>query len=598
MSDKEYEVESITQARVEKTKGKKKHLIWKYRVRWKGYGESDDTWEPIESFSGSEQMVEQFWERANVGGRDYRNMTLFKAGEEIILTGPPRRKSKPVKSTTVSDGPSSGPTVGVTDKRPRSPSVVEIMDSDDEKRPTKRSRADPISSATVSSPPTLEKKTRRGALLPVPKNPRISPKKHARAPSYDEIIPASDDEPGQLYDLSSLPLQSVDAGAVVNISKASSSPISDNMVSNNELFLLQDTTSIPPKGSGSHPTAPSLPAHRMKAANPKVKITEIDFGPVHQGTLSVKARVFKQSAPPPSATQSPSHRTSKPGPGRSSSGLMMKNTSSLLTFEKGELKTVKGRYRKETRDKSPVQETHDADLLWGGEDDMAGNESYNTPINTVPPSAGELLHLAGADLSTTLPDFEDDVPTVAPNVPNASSSAPDSQLVTHQPMAESGEQEPPSTTPEHQINRESFERAKNNLFPANVSTPSSIPASTWKHSTMFGPLTPNPPFFINLGSSASIPVTLTDTAPSHPGSPSLALIVAKKGPPGVFYNQKAALALLNTLRTGGPSAKVDLHMSATPEHQSHFEKFRSRLSDGELVEEGFQKSYVKTDDVS
>lgn len=81
----------------------------------------------------------------------------------------------------------------------------------------------------------------------------------------------------------------------------------------------------------------------------------------------------------------------------------------------------------------------------------------------------------------------------------------------------------------------------------------------------------------------SIPVILTDVAPSNPGSLSLEFIVAKRGPPGVFYKQKAALALLNTLRTGGPSAKIGLHPSANSNHKSQFVQFCSRLSAGELV---------------
>lgn len=48
------------------------------------------SWEPKESFVGSEHMIEQFWERANTSGRDYQDLSLFKIGEEFDLTGPPR----------------------------------------------------------------------------------------------------------------------------------------------------------------------------------------------------------------------------------------------------------------------------------------------------------------------------------------------------------------------------------------------------------------------------------------------------------------------------------------------------------------------------
>ncbi|KAG6839515.1 hypothetical protein H0H93_005351, partial [Arthromyces matolae] len=82
--------------------------------------------------------------------------------------------------------------------------------------------------------------------------------------------------------------------------------------------------------------------------------------------------------------------------------------------------------------------------------------------------------------------------------------------------------------------------------------------------------------------SVSIPVVLTKVAPSQPGTPSLETIVAKRGPPGVFYDRERAVALLDTLRTGGPSAKIGLDISATPEHKTQFEKFRARLAAGEL----------------
>lgn len=47
------------------------------------------SWEPIESFQGSEHMISAFWERANIGGRNVNDMTQFKAGEVFIPVGPP-----------------------------------------------------------------------------------------------------------------------------------------------------------------------------------------------------------------------------------------------------------------------------------------------------------------------------------------------------------------------------------------------------------------------------------------------------------------------------------------------------------------------------
>jgi hypothetical protein len=53
------------------------------------------SWEPVESFEGSEDLINHFWERANVGGRDYRDMSVFKAGEEFLPTGPPSTLLQP-----------------------------------------------------------------------------------------------------------------------------------------------------------------------------------------------------------------------------------------------------------------------------------------------------------------------------------------------------------------------------------------------------------------------------------------------------------------------------------------------------------------------
>lgn len=55
------------------------------------------------------------------------------------------------------------------------------------------------------------------------------------------------------------------------------------------------------------------------------------------------------------------------------------------------------------------------------------------------------------------------------------------------------------------------------------------------------------------------------------------------GPSGKFYQPQPALSLLDTLRTGGSSAKMVLASNATDEQQGHFQHFRSRLQSGELV---------------
>jgi hypothetical protein len=93
---------------------------------------------------------------------------------------------------------------------------------------------------------------------------------------------------------------------------------------------------------------------------------------------------------------------------------------------------------------------------------------------------------------------------------------------------------------------------------------------------------PSTPSSLNLDSSLSIPILLTATSPSPSGSP-IEFIVGQGGPSGKFYQQQAALSLLDTLRTGGPSAKIALDTNATDDQQEHFQRFHSRLQSGDLV---------------
>ncbi|KAG6898358.1 hypothetical protein C0992_009033 [Termitomyces sp. T32_za158] len=611
MSDEEveYEVENITQARVEKEKGRKKNQIWKYNVRWKGYGSDDDTWEPKESFVGSEHIIEHFWERANSGGRDYRDMSLFQIGEEFILTGPPRqkRKQQPVKpaltvAPQVSLQPSSSRTLktglSVGDKRKGSPSVIEIRDSDDEGRPTKRVReGKEFGKSSPKSPISLPGRDKNiqntfQRQVSSPTKARISPRKVVRAPSYDEIIPASDDELTRAYDT-----ESVKAATGTDLLGDSHGhvTIADGEEQFRESAMGHGDS---PNRAGPGPAttaspATKLPAHRIKAANPKVKVAEIDF-PAPEGALSIKARLSGRGTVSSSYHRDKAGNGQKPGPGRSSVGFMKKSTSSLLTFEKGELKTVKGRFNKEVLETKKDDSDSLTGSLWGGDDAMDNDDPDF--LNTAPPTAKELLHLAGANSrNEPLPDFEEELSAIVPIMSDSPIASEQPARATEVNFSSSLELHQDSSRPAHW---ESLQRAKDNLFPLNATSTLHVPMPLWKQPTMFGPLgfginsQPNEivasdiaqtsPFFININSLVSIPVILTDVGPSHPGSVSLEFIVAKRGPPGVFYKQKAALVLLDTLRAGGPSAKIGLHPSATSNHQSQFKQFCSRLSDGEL----------------
>lgn len=82
-----------------------------------------------------------------------------------------------------------------------------------------------------------------------------------------------------------------------------------------------------------------------------------------------------------------------------------------------------------------------------------------------------------------------------------------------------------------------------------------------------------------------MPVVLADATSPPNGGPDLAGIVDRspKGPPGKFYRGESALSLLDTLRTGGPSARLMPAPDVTEEQNAHFERFRLRLNDGDLV---------------
>jgi hypothetical protein len=158
-------------------------------------------------------------------------------------------------------------------------------------------------------------------------------------------------------------------------------------------------------------------------------------------------------------------------------GSSKKNKSSLLTFTKGALKTLPGKYHApeqpsmEAVMSSPIEEfndTHDAYPV----------ESASTP--QARPSATELLQLAGLDThaADALADFEDEA-----TVNNASASTNGSpQLAFVFPLSLVQFAKLPLSLP--------FPR--HNLFPAQSSTPVAEPPNkTWARATIFGPLCVN-----------------------------------------------------------------------------------------------------------
>lgn len=89
------------------------------------------------------------------------------------------------------------------------------------------------------------------------------------------------------------------------------------------------------------------------------------------------------------------------------------------------------------------------------------------------------------------------------------------------------------------------------------------------------------PFMLALDTSVAVPVLLTDVLSTN--GPSLDFIVGHTGPPGKFYGSDAALTLLNTIRAGGPSARIIMGDDSSDENKKHFERFCARLHAGDLV---------------
>jgi chromobox protein 1/chromobox protein 5 len=58
---KEYEVEEIIDQRVVHKHSKTKPVSMEYKVRWKGYQEVDDTWEPEENLAHCQGKLKKFY---------------------------------------------------------------------------------------------------------------------------------------------------------------------------------------------------------------------------------------------------------------------------------------------------------------------------------------------------------------------------------------------------------------------------------------------------------------------------------------------------------------------------------------------------------
>ncbi|KAF5377047.1 hypothetical protein D9757_007701 [Collybiopsis confluens] len=550
----EYVVESITEARVKKGRIK----TWEYRVRWEGYKEEDDTWEPVESFAGSENLVENFWTRTGklLGDRDINDLSAFKVGERFFPAGPPLRKKK--SQQNIAPVPSSS-TLSHHKKRPRastppptasSPPFRQQQPSSKRARQTSDSQPEPSSSRTTKSVAFIADLPRRP--------PTTSRKEPSVVPPSEE---EDDDDEIQIIDPpKALPSSSRQSGS--NTAKTSAK---------------------------SGPSEATVSAHRNRSTNPRVRISDALENSRLSGAIATKARLAGkgkeiESSQPSSSTV----RKRKPGPGRSSEGLRApaKSTSSLLTYSKGQLKSVKGKHvaSEKQREDTFVENTQNAPMVL---DVQALSQQPQEP-----PTADELLQLAsrGRDIGADLENFEEGNDEHVP----APSPAPEPEFIPAPAPADES----------RSVFQRSLSLVKESLFPSTRS-PAAQEPSVWQRATIFGPLglgsalqssedvnngttgartdmIQTPPFSLILDITSKLPVVLT--ASSSTDAPILNRVVqnVSAGPPGKFYSNEAALALLDTLRTGGGSAKVIPAPNATESEIRDFEKFRERLSKDEL----------------
>ncbi|KIK49207.1 hypothetical protein CY34DRAFT_797147 [Suillus luteus UH-Slu-Lm8-n1] len=408
MSDAEYEVESVTKARVDAKRGKK--IIWKYHVKWKGYSWDDCTWEPERSFTyGSKHFLRTFWAHALTRGREHTNPQLFEKGEEIHVSGFPGA-SPHLESQSSKDnlqGPSETLKDDVSDDEPlttkkrrrnQKPAGEPRAKRKRESEPgtagnasTQRMRAFGPKSKARSSPLARQRRASspgpRGArqlsltkltdtdaegeldmelfgeveevegelmqISPDDPDARDIPNSHADPPEVNGTIVQFDDLRSYSPDIQdTIEVRHVlTENVVLSADEGRSSP--------DPLF---DSPSHSRNGEGPRsPAEPAVPAHRTRAANPLVKFIDAPLMGKNSGA-AIPAKTRLISGQPSTSLKNngsqASHKTrSKPAPGGRSGG---KNRSSLLTAVKGGLTSVKGRFGRANDVREEPQPIEDA----------------------------------------------------------------------------------------------------------------------------------------------------------------------------------------------------------------------------------------------
>ncbi|PBK97042.1 hypothetical protein ARMGADRAFT_1010555 [Armillaria gallica] len=545
-NEEEYEVESVLLARVAKKSARSKQLIWQYRVKWKGYSSEESTWEPKESFEGSEDILEQFWARANTNGRDIQDLSLFRVDENFYPTGPPRRTGK--RKSTGAVPRKSSPEVKIEAEPPAEPKP---KSKQARSRSAKRKRSPSVEIAETEPQPKRARGRPSGSALPKPeKKPAcqskdksagkraaiLSSRTKYNRPRKDspEIVPPSEEEEDGDYAFNSAPVKSTEVSSVQY-------PPDSISASSPALSLPSSSRSVAEPLVASAST--SIPSHRARATNPLVKMIDNHDG--MDGGISTKTRLGASSP-----------KKAKPGPGRSSAGIITKSKSSLLTFTKGGLQSVKGKYVPEKRN----EHTHDADV------EMAVVEPTETNPPLPPPTGEELLNLAGldAEAAKNLDDYEDESDSNSPTAAQSSLALAKDKLL------------PTGSINSNNANAPWRSTISNTIF-GPLGLASDVPPAP-----ATSDLSQSPTFVLNLDISVKIPVVLTDIVSTPSSSSSWVFIAENKGLPGKFYDDKTALQIFNTLRTGSSAARVVPASNITEEQKARFERFHTRLDDGAL----------------
>ncbi|KIP08758.1 hypothetical protein PHLGIDRAFT_363748 [Phlebiopsis gigantea 11061_1 CR5-6] len=373
----EYEVEVIQRAKVDQDKRGRK--TWKYYVKWKGYGQDGNTWEPYTSFVGSEHFIENFWARVR-SERDHTVMRLFKPGEEMFPVGPPgkmksMKKSEPSPSK---EEPRTSPRRPA--KRKEAESEVDVhslveeeIEDDSEPAPTRQRKRRASAIEQPEDVPSTKRSRRSRVPVQVGSDDGADEIAHAaralsRRPSTSRTRTAakkpelSGSRPSRASASSAKP-SARSRSTVQGRRKASIKP-SDDVI---EIDSDSDEPAAPPpeeqvskSGSTAYVEVPSSPTKTNGSSKKSTAPATIpsatpadDHAAVEPDSLPVvrsrPTRKSKSSAPAvgPSYSNgnpdpSPSRRRvagSRAGPGRSSKGIVAGKTSASAVIPGGGLKT-------------------------------------------------------------------------------------------------------------------------------------------------------------------------------------------------------------------------------------------------------------------